>query len=156
MRRLFVTGWKTLLKRNWWVNYYQLEERSPKAALRTCVWFSGSCIERVISSTYFTVSYETTKGARGEAELWCLPCNCCCCCSVTELCATFLWRNSFATTWTVAYQVPPSMGLSWQKIPEWVSSSSSRASSQPRGRMYISYTGRQFFSTEPPGSSANN
>ena len=48
--RLFVTGWKTLLKRNWWVNYYQLEERSPKAALRTCVWFSGSCIESLSAS----------------------------------------------------------------------------------------------------------
>ena len=144
MRRLLVTGWKTLLKRNWWVNYYQLEERFPKAALRTYVWFSGLCVKRGLS----TVLYETTKDTRGKAELWCLPYNCCCCCLVTELCAILLRCDSFVMQLfcdLVDCSPPGSSihGIILAKILEWVSISSSRGSSQPRDQTYISCTGRQ-------------
>ena len=55
---------------------------------------------------------------------------------------TWMWRwvkslscvQLFATTWTVAYQVPPYMGFSL----EWVAISFSRGSSQPRDRTRVS------------------
>ena len=34
--------------------------------------------------------------------------------------STLLWSDSFATLQTVARQAPPSMGLSRQKVLEWV------------------------------------
>ena len=51
----------------------------------------------------------------------------------------------FATPWTVAYQVPPSMGFSMARILEWVAISFSRRSSQPRGWTWVSrIIGRRF------------
>ena len=46
----------------------------------------------------------------------------------------------FATPWTVAYQVPLSMGILQARIQEWVAMPSSRESSQPRHRTHISCT----------------
>ena len=50
----------------------------------------------------------------------------------------------FATPWTVACQVPPSMGFFQARILEWVAISFSR-SSQPRGWTWVSrIVGRRF------------
>ena len=49
----------------------------------------------------------------------------------------------FATSWTVAYQVPPSMGFS--RVLEWVVISFSGGSSQPRDQTQVSHiVGRRF------------
>ena len=45
----------------------------------------------------------------------------------------------FVTPWTVAHQVPPSMGFSRQEYWSWVAMPSFRGSSQPRNRAGISY-----------------
>ena len=51
----------------------------------------------------------------------------------------------FATGWTVAYQAPPSIGFSRQKILEWVAISFSRRSSRPRDWTQVSrIIGRRF------------
>ena len=44
----------------------------------------------------------------------------------------------FATQWTVACQAPLSMGIFQARILEWVVMPSSRGSSQPRDRTYVS------------------
>ena len=44
----------------------------------------------------------------------------------------------FATPWIVARQDPLSVGFSQARILEWVDISSSRGSSQPRGRTRVS------------------
>ena len=49
----------------------------------------------------------------------------------------------FATPWTTAHQAPQSMEFSMQEILEWVAISSSRGSSQPRGQICVSRSGRQ-------------
>ena len=51
----------------------------------------------------------------------------------------------FATPWTVAYQVPPSMGFFQPRILEWVAIFFSRRSSQPRDWTRVScIVGRHF------------
>ena len=45
----------------------------------------------------------------------------------------------FATIWTIACQVPLSMGFSSQKTLEWVVMPFSRESFQPRDRFCVSY-----------------
>ena len=42
-------------------------------------------------------------------------------------------------------------GISLPRILEWVAISSSRGSSQPRGRTWVPYIAGEFFTTEPPG-----
>ena len=44
-------------------------------------------------------------------------------------------------------------GISQARILKWVAISFSRASLWPRGLIHISYIGRRFFTTEPPGKS---
>ena len=44
----------------------------------------------------------------------------------------------FATPWTVAYQVPPSMGFFQARVLEWIAISFSRGSSWPRNRTQVS------------------
>ena len=51
----------------------------------------------------------------------------------------------FATTWTVAYQAPLSMGFLQEKIQEWVAMPSSRGSSQPRDWTQDSRIAGRFF-----------
>ena len=59
----------------------------------------------------------------------------------------------FATTWTVACQVPSIYGISQASILDWGAISKSRGSSQPRLQTHVSCFGRQnfFLTTEPPG-----
>ena len=67
--------------------------------------------------------------------------SCCCCCLVVESCP-----DSLVTPWTVACQVPLSMGFSRQKILELGATSFSRGSSQPRDQTQVfcvSCIGRQ-------------
>ena len=45
----------------------------------------------------------------------------------------------FVIPWTVAHEVPLSMGILQARILEWVAMPSSRGSSQPRGWTHISY-----------------
>ena len=51
----------------------------------------------------------------------------------------------FETPWTVALQAPLSMGILQAKILEWVATPSSRVSSQPRDRSYVSHITGRFF-----------
>ena len=70
--------------------------------------------------------------------------------SPPDLCSSV--SNSFATPWTLAHQVPLSIGFSLTRILEQVAISSSRGFSQPKDRTYmpwISCIG--FFTTELPG-----
>ena len=63
------------------------------------------------------------------------------CCAVPS---RFSRVQLFSTLWTVAYQVPLSMGFSRQEY--WSAMPSSKGSSQLRDRTYISYNsciGRQ-------------
>ena len=53
-----------------------------------------------------------------------------------------MW-NSFAIPWTVARQVPLSLGFPRQEYPEWVAISFSRGSFWPRDWTHISYIGRR-------------
>ena len=66
----------------------------------------------------------------------------------------FSHAQLFATLWTVAHQAPLSMGLSRQRILEWVAMPSSRGSSWLKAWTHIAcgscIVGR-FFSAEPPG-----
>ena len=59
--------------------------------------------------------------------------------------------NSFLTLWTVACQVPLSMGILQARVLEWVAMSFSRGSSRPRDQSCISCLAGRFFTTEPPG-----
>ena len=60
-----------------------------------------------------------------------------------------------ATPWTLAHQVPLSMGILQARILEWVAMPSSRGSSQPRDRTQVSCITGGFFTIEPPGKSKN-
>ena len=51
----------------------------------------------------------------------------------------------FATPWTVAYQVPLSMGILQARIQEWVAMPSSRESSRLRDRTQVSHVAGRFF-----------
>ena len=60
----------------------------------------------------------------------------------------------FATSWSVAHQVPSVYGIFTTRILEWVAISSSRGSSQPRDRTHVSCISTLaglFFTTEPLG-----
>ena len=64
----------------------------------------------------------------------------------------------FVTLWTIAHQVPLSMGILQARILEWVAMPSFRGSSQPRDQTHISYVScidRQvcffFLPLVPPG-----
>ena len=46
--------------------------------------------------------------------------------------------NFCVTPWTVAYQLPPSMGILQARILEWVVMPFSRGSSQPRDQTQVS------------------
>ena len=59
----------------------------------------------------------------------------------------------FATPWTIAHQVPLSLGFSRQEYWEWVAMPSSRGSSRPRDQARISCASciaGGFLTTEPP------
>ena len=49
------------------------------------------------------------------------------------------------TSWTVACQAPPSMGFFQARILEWVASSFSKGSSQPRDQTQVSNTAGRLF-----------
>ena len=51
----------------------------------------------------------------------------------------------FVTTWTVAHQVPVSMGILQARILEWDAMPSSRESSQPRDGTQVSHIAGRFF-----------
>ena len=53
--------------------------------------------------------------------------------------------DSWTTLWTLARQVPPSLGFSRQESWEWVAISSSRRSSWPRDRTWVSCIAGRFF-----------
>ena len=52
---------------------------------------------------------------------------------------------TLGSTWTVAHQAPPSMGILQARILEWVAMSSSRGSSRPRNHTQVSHTAGIFF-----------
>ena len=67
-------------------------------------------------------------------------------------CFSCVWL--FSTPWTVACQVPLSMGILQSRILEWVAMPSSRGSSQPRDQTCVSCNfciASGFFTAEPPG-----
>ena len=51
----------------------------------------------------------------------------------------------FAAPWTVAHQIPLSMGILQARILEWVAIPSSRGSSQPRDQTQVSRIAGRFF-----------
>ena len=53
--------------------------------------------------------------------------------------------SDFATPWTIACQVPLSMGILQERILEWVAMPSSRGSSQLRDRTQDSCIAGRFF-----------
>ena len=55
------------------------------------------------------------------------------------------------TPLTVVHEIPLSMGSLQARILEWVVTSFSRGSSQPRGQTGVSCSTCGFFTTEPPG-----
>ena len=57
----------------------------------------------------------------------------------------------FATLWTVACQAPLSMEFFQARIVEWVAIPSSRGSSRPRDRTWVSCIAGRFFTAEPLG-----
>ena len=61
--------------------------------------------------------------------------------------------SNSVTLWTVAHRAPLSMGFLKARILEWVAMTSSRRSSQPRDRTWVSCIAGTFFTTEPPGKS---
>ena len=63
------------------------------------------------------------------------------------LCSAWLLScvQLFVTLWTVACQVPLSMGILQVRILEWVAMPSSRASSQPRSSIQVSHIAGRFF-----------
>ena len=64
------------------------------------------------------------------------------CCLVTQTCPTL------ATPWTVARWAPLSMGISQERMPEWIAIPFSRESSQPRDQTHISFIAGGFFTAE--------
>ena len=51
----------------------------------------------------------------------------------------------FVAAWTVAHQIPLSMGILQARILEWVAIPSSRGSSQPRDGTQVSHTAGRLF-----------
>ena len=91
---------------------------------------SGSCMERVrrLQGTYQEKGKEKTWEVQKAHKVKLL--------SSVRL---------FATPWTVAYQAPPSMGFSRQRVLEWGAITFSRGSSRPRDRTQVScIVGRLF------------
>ena len=67
-------------------------------------------------------------------------------------CACMLTRvQLFVTPWIVAHQRSSVHGISQARIPEWVAMSSSRGSSPPRNRTWVSCIAGRFLTTEPTG-----
>ena len=67
-------------------------------------------------------------------------------CLDTSVLSHFSHVSLFATLWTVACQVPLSIGILQARILKWVAMPSSRGSSWPRDRTHLSYVsciGRQ-------------
>ena len=50
-----------------------------------------------------------------------------------------------ATPWTVAHQIPLTMGILQARIPEWVAISFSRGSFQPRDQTHVIHIAGGFF-----------
>ena len=59
--------------------------------------------------------------------------------------------SNSATPWTIVHQVPMYMGILQTRILEWVAMPSSRVSSHPRDRTWISCTAGDSLPSEPPG-----
>ena len=60
--------------------------------------------------------------------------------------------NCFATSWTIAHQVPLSLGILQARILEWVGISFSRGSSWTRDQdNCVSHIAGRFFTADPPG-----
>ena len=51
----------------------------------------------------------------------------------------------FAHLWTVAHQIPLSMGILQARILEWVALPSYKGSSQPRDQTQVSFIAGRFF-----------
>ena len=69
-----------------------------------------------------------------------------------SVCACSVVANSFVTLWTIAHQAPLSVGFPrTEGILERVSISSSRVSSWPRDRTWVSCIAGGFFTTAPSG-----
>ena len=64
----------------------------------------------------------------------------CVCVLCMYMCCVWLLScvQIFVTPWTVAYQLPPSMGILQARILEWVVMPFSRGSSQPRDQTQVS------------------
>ena len=66
-------------------------------------------------------------------------------CMQSRTVSCFSCAQLSATLWTVAHQAPLSMGILQARVLEWVAAPSSRASSQPRDRTYVSCIADGFF-----------
>ena len=69
-----------------------------------------------------------------------------CCCLVTKSCLTLCGHMDWSLPGC------SDCGISQARILEWVATSCSRGSSQPRDRTGVSSITGGFFTTEPPGS----
>ena len=58
-------------------------------------------------------------------------------------CVSHVWL--FVTPWTVVHQAPLSIRILQAKLLEWLAMPSSRASSQPRDRIQVSWVAEWFF-----------
>ena len=65
--------------------------------------------------------------------------------ALSPVCLVLSCVQLFAVPWTVAHQVPVSMGILQARILEWVAMPSSKRSSQPRDQTQITHTAGIFF-----------
>ena len=73
--------------------------------------------------------------------------KCCCCCCFQSLSSVWLFCNPM-------YCSPPGSSvhrISQSRIPDWVATSFSRGSSEPKDQNHVSCTSRRFFTAESPG-----
>ena len=61
------------------------------------------------------------------------------------VCSVAQWCPTLCGLWTVAHQIPLSMGILQARILEWVAIPSSRGSSQPRDQTQVSRIAGRFF-----------
>ena len=92
------------------------------------------------NSSYLSITNWTDK-------MWYIHMMKCCCC---------YWFQSLSSVWLFCnpmYCSPPGSSvhrISQSRIPDWVATSFSRGSSEPKDQNHVSCIGRRFFTAEPP------
>ena len=87
------------------------------------------------ASSRFTYCWSLAWGISSITLLACVLCQVLSCCHV----------RPFATPWTVAWQAPLSMGILQVQILDWIATSFSRGSSQPRDQTQVPHIAGGFF-----------